>query len=191
VLVERWVSVVGRKNLTVVVVDDNRPDMLLRTFERFLGLPDGLLVPERGRLNRSLSLAEVELIRQLNIAFVERGWSPAAFKRFVRLGVTQRLQTERVPEPDEAAIVTPRWALARAAEIGAAAGKRIEGTGVRVIGDLSVLGRGPTRRDPRRLPRRPPQLPLNAALEAVLGAMNAAGVDLAAEDLGPVPEQGR
>jgi hypothetical protein len=47
-LVERWSAAVGPQNLTVLVVDQSKPETLLRTFESLLALPDGLLLPRRG-----------------------------------------------------------------------------------------------------------------------------------------------
>lgn len=187
VLVERWAAQVGPRNLTVIVLEESDPEMLLRTFEQMLGLPTGFLVPEPGWSNRSLSLAETELVRRLNETFTENGWSDAAYNRFVRIGVLHELQTARTPEPGEARIVTPRWALQRAAEIGAAAAARIERTGVRIIGDLSTLGAGPRRRDPKRAPEDAPALPLNAAVHAVLGAMRSADLDFSDVDLPALP----
>jgi hypothetical protein len=46
-LIERWSAVVGPENLTVVVADQSRPEMLLRTFESLLALPSGILVPRK------------------------------------------------------------------------------------------------------------------------------------------------
>jgi hypothetical protein len=44
-LVARWVKVVGKENLTVIVADESDRMMLPRTFEALTGLPEGFLVP--------------------------------------------------------------------------------------------------------------------------------------------------
>ena len=62
-LVTRWAAENGPENLTVIVVDESDRLMLLRVFESMLGLPGGFLVPEERAANRSLTVAEAELVR--------------------------------------------------------------------------------------------------------------------------------
>ena len=149
-LVERWCSIVGPDRVTVIVLDGTDSDFLLRTFETLLDLPPALLRPVHDRRNRSLTRGEIELIRQMNIQFKRQGWSAALYKQLVVSGIDFRLRTCRVPKPGEQAIETPRWALDQAAEIGAAAAERIADLGVRVVGDLSVLGSRPADGDDGR-----------------------------------------
>ncbi|HEU5034051.1 MAG TPA: hypothetical protein VFT62_04735 [Mycobacteriales bacterium] len=182
VLVERWVQTVGPDNLTVIVVDESDRNMLTRTFEQMLGLPPGLLVPETGWMNRSLTLGEIELVRLLNVEFKQRGWTDVAYKQFVRLGVVRQLQAARRPEPGEPQIVTPKWALERAAEIGAEAARRIEKTGARIIGDISTLGLGPRGDEPEDISADVPVLPSSAAVQAVIGAVIVGGGGAVAPD---------
>jgi len=177
VLVERWVSVVGPDRLTVIVVDESDRTALTRTFEQMLGLPEGILVPETGWMNRSLTLGEIELVRLLNVAFKGRDYSSQSYKQFVRRGVVRELQKRR-PAPDEPGIVTPRWALERVAEIGATAAVRIEKTGARILGDISTLGAGPPDDYVDVPPPEVPLLPAAAAADAVLGGILAGQADL-------------
>jgi hypothetical protein len=167
-LVARWMK--AAPNLTVVVVNDDDRLMLLRTFESMLGLPRGFLKPGEGAANRSLTLAEAEVVRLLNEEFRRRGWPSRSYARFVRYGAVQQLKT-RQPEPGEPRIATPVWALKRATEIGAEMAGNIAALGVRVIGDLSALGDLPeTDAEPA-----PPLLPAEAAVQAILGALRAGG----------------
>ena len=46
-LVRRWANTAQPENLTVVVADESDPGMLLRTFEAFVGLPEGSWCPRR------------------------------------------------------------------------------------------------------------------------------------------------
>jgi hypothetical protein len=168
-LVERWMK--AAENLTVVVVDDGDRMMLLRTFESMLGLPRGFLVPGANAANRSLTLAEAEVVRLLNEEFKRRKWPDRHYPRFVRNGAVQQMKTRR-PEPDEPRIATPVWALKRATEIGAEMAANIAALGVPVIGDLSSLGDLPeTHAEPA-----PPMLPADAAVQAIVGAFCAGGV---------------
>jgi hypothetical protein len=168
-LVARWMK--AAQNLTVVVVDDDDRMMLLRTFESMLGLPRGFLMAGEDAANRSLTLAEAEVVRLLNEEFKRQEWPSRHYARFVRYGAVQQLKT-RQPEPDEPRIATPVWALKRATEIGAEMAENIAALGVRVIGDLSSLGGLPeTDAEPA-----PPMLPADAAVQAIVGALHAGGV---------------
>lgn len=171
-LIEKWAGVVGPERLTVVIVDQREQDGLMRMFERLVGLPDGLLVPD-AHVNRSLTYAETEAIRHLNIALRERRVSGKRYKDLVRMGVIANLQLGYQPGADEAPISTPQWALDRAGKIGSAAAARIEASGVRVIGDLSSLGRVPTSAETNMAG---PAIPVQAAVAAVVGAIDAGKV---------------
>jgi hypothetical protein len=78
-LVARWVAAAGAPNVTVIVVDGSDRLALLRTFESLLGLPAGFLVPEDGVVNRSLTLAEAEVVRRLNEEFKRREWPGTSY----------------------------------------------------------------------------------------------------------------
>jgi hypothetical protein len=175
-MVRRWAKAAGQENLTVVVVDETNPDTLLRTFESFVGLPAGFLVPRKNAANRSLSFAEAELVRLLNVEFAKRGWSDDAYYRFVRRGAVLKMKTDRRPEPDEARVTMPRWALERAAEASAEAIETIKSLGVRVVGDLATLVETPGDKvdDDSDLTEMRP-LPADALALAVVGAIAASG----------------
>lgn len=168
-LVERWAGVVGTDRLTVVMVDERDRDGLMRTVEELLGAPNGLLEPD-DHVNRSLTYAETEAIRQLNIALHGRSWPGRRYKDVVRMGMIQNLQLGYQPTPDEARIRTPRWALERAARIGSDAAKRIADSGVRVVGDLSALGALPESEDDNC---DAPTLSVPATVAAIAGAIEA------------------
>jgi len=168
-LVARWTR--AAHDLTVVVVNDGDRMMLLRTFESMLGLPRGFLIPGENAGNRSLTLAEAEVVRRLNEEFRRREWPSRNYARFVRYGAVQQLKA-RQPRPDESRIVTPVWALKRATEIGAEMAENIAALGVRVIGDLSSLGDLPEM-DAEPAPL---VLPADAAVQAIVGALSAGGV---------------
>jgi hypothetical protein len=138
-LIARWAAAAGVPNVTVIVVDGSDRLALLRTFESLLGLPAGFLVPEdEVVVNRSLTLAETEVVRQLNEEFKRREWPGASYAKFMRYGAVRQMKA-RQPLPGEPQIATPAWALERAAEISAEMTRNIAALGVRVIGDLSAL----------------------------------------------------
>jgi hypothetical protein len=177
-LIARWAAVAGAQNLTVIVVDESDRLMLLRTFESMLSLPDRFLVPSEEMANRSLTVAEAEVVRLLNAEFKSQEWPGSSYARFMRYGAVRQMKTARQPLPDEPKIVSPAWALERAAEIGAEMAGNIQALGVRIVGDISALGRLPAGLpEPGAGPGpRMPLLPADAAAQAVLGAFIAGGV---------------
>ncbi|MFE7277391.1 hypothetical protein [Streptomyces sp. NPDC057623] len=138
-LVERWARVVGPERVTVVVVDDRDREGLMRTFEALLGLPARLLgfVPDAA--NRSLTLAETEMLRNLNKEFRANELPAELYSQLVRNGAVMHMKNTCTPGPGDVKISTPQWAVEAAAGIGAEAAERIEGMGVRVIGDMHLL----------------------------------------------------
>jgi hypothetical protein len=96
----------------------------------------------------------------------------------MRYGALKQMKT-RQPAEDEQRIVTPPWARYRAAEIGAEMARNIAALGVRVIGDLTELGRPPdslAQAETDDWPARP-LIPAEAAVRALVGAFIAGGVD--------------
>ncbi|MGW5470480.1 hypothetical protein [Streptomyces chartreusis] len=138
-LVERWARVAGAERVTVVVVDDRDREGLMRTFESLLGLPKGLLRPVPDAANRSLTLAETEMLRNLNKEFRANELPPELYSQLVRNGAVMHMKNTCTPGPDDVKICTPRWAVEAAAEIGARMAERVGGTGVRVLGDMRLL----------------------------------------------------
>jgi hypothetical protein len=177
-LTDRWAGVVGPERVAVVIAGPGDRSTVLRSFESMLGLDEGCLVPEPGASNRSLTMAEVELLRLLNVEFQQRGWTRAHHNSLMRHGVVQAVLARQQPGRDEPRITTPAWALDRASEAGAAAAARIAASGVRVIGDLSNLSARLDETTPAgaSAPAVAPFLPPEAAVHAVIGAVLASRV---------------
>jgi hypothetical protein len=175
--VARWGAENGPENLTVIVVDESDRLMLLRVFESMLGLPGGFLVPGERAANRSLTVAEAELVRLLNEEFSHRAWPHRNYARFMRYGAVEHMKNTRQPSPDEPRIATPGWALARAAEISAEMARNIEALGVNIVGDISTLGELPgDAPDPgAEATAGTPMVPVEVAARAALGAFIAGG----------------
>jgi hypothetical protein len=171
-VVERWAAAVGPANLTVVVLDDQKRDMLPRTFEGLLGLSQGLLDPPEGaRTNRSMTSAECEVLRRVNEHVRDQNIQWPDYSDIVRYGAVTRMVEGRRPGPDEPALVTPRWALERTAELGEEAAERIKASGVNVIGDLALLHSRPWAGKPEPEVPASTVVPLADAIDLLVGAL--------------------
>ncbi|MFV8183460.1 MULTISPECIES: hypothetical protein [unclassified Streptomyces] len=170
-LVERWARAVGSERVTVVVVDDRDRDRLMRTFEALLGLPENLLQPVPDTANRSLTLAETEMLRNLNKEFRGNELPDELYSKLVRNGAVMHMKNTCSPTPEDVKISTPRWAVEEAARI---AGEMMDGitrTGVRVLGDPALLSAVPESAGER--PEKPRIAP-EVAAHALYGALAAA-----------------
>ena len=176
-LVRRWADVFGPSHVTVVVADDRDHGVVLRVFEQLSGLREGTLKVERKRTNRSLTAAEIELVRTMNRAFAAEGWSPQFHSAVLRSGAAELLKG-RVPAPGERRIETPAWAVARAIELGQEFVSGIAASGVRVVGDLQRLAQPPNdaRADAVDDARRASDGPIVAAVGA-MSVLSAAGLE--------------
>ncbi|UXY27528.1 hypothetical protein [Streptomyces sp. HUAS TT20] len=173
-LVERWARAVGPERVTVVVVDDRDRDGLLRTFETLLGLPRNLLQPVPDTENRSLTLAETEMLRNLNVEFRGNGLPDELYSKLVRNGAVMYMKNACSPAPQDVKIATPRWALEAAAEIGAGMSERIAALGVRVLGDPAPLSAVPKQPESGHAVADEARISPEAAAQALYGALAAA-----------------
>lgn len=171
-IVDRWCRVVGPDRVTVVVSDKSRPRSVAEAFGGLLGAPPDLFhLARRSRaVNRSLSAAEAELLRGLNAAARKdpRLWS--RHQDLVRSGVISRLQSARLPRPDERTLRLPPWAAPAAQQQGRRQAEQIAESGCHVVGDLTALHSAvPTAEESAGTDH----VPIDAALEALLGMMQA------------------
>ncbi len=137
-LVRRWAAVVGPERVTVIILDEQDHGMLLRSFEDLLSIPHGTLVAHNVQANRSLTLAEVELMRLFNRRYAAERWSGADYTELIRFGAARQLQW-RSPESTEPRLATPQWAIDRALAIGAEMAQSISESGVNIVGSLATL----------------------------------------------------
>jgi hypothetical protein len=166
----RWVSVVGPERVTLVVLDEHDRALPYRSFESLLGVPHGTLREVASRANRSMTGAEAELIRRINLEIFSHDITWDEYSSWVRLGAAQRIVSERTPGSDEPRTYTPRWALERATEMGAGYVERIRDLGLNVIGELSTLAPPVPETEQPVLEEDPTSVPMEVAVEAVLGS---------------------
>jgi hypothetical protein len=170
-LVGRWARAAGPERVTVVVVDDRDRGGLMRTFESLLGLPAELLQEVPDAANRSLTLAETEMLRNLNKEFRGNDLPEELYSKLVRHGAVMHMKNACSPTAQDVKIGTPQWAVEAAAEIGAGMARRIGTMGVRVLGDPALLSAVPK---PAAQTPAEPRIAPEVAAQALYGALAAA-----------------
>lgn len=137
--VQNWAKVFGAKNVTVMVVDETEPQKLYDQFNHYLGLPKDFLTEQKTGGNRSLSVEEVEFLREINLQFPkERSWTE--YTTFVREKAIKSLTDQQFPEGGQK-LLTPKWAQDISTELTAKSVQEIKAAKVNVIGDVdSLLG---------------------------------------------------
>ena len=138
-LAARWASIVGPERLSVVMVNEQNKLGIFQAFEALLSLRAGTLEPQSDTANRSMTTAEIELVRALNERLVEAGATRPFLYKMVERG-TALYMKERIASPDETKQQTPSWAIQRADAIGRESAAAIRALGVQVIGNLDALG---------------------------------------------------
>jgi hypothetical protein len=172
-LIERWARAVGPQNVTVIVVDDSDREMLMRAFESLLGLPGGILAPVPDAANRSLTLGEIEMVRQFNIEFRSHDLPERLYSKLLRYGAVPAMKMGRTPAPDEPRVTTPAWAREEAARVGAEIADHVARLGVRVVGDLGLLRKIPSIPSGAEVAQQAPVMDPAAAAQALFGAIAA------------------
>lgn len=187
-VVRRWAAVVGPERVTAVIVDKADPTRMTDAFEGLFDLPAGFLVDEQlGGLqrNRSMSRAESELIRQLNLRVAGREVDWNDYETLLRKGAIARLLESRTPAPGEGPLLLPEWAADRAHSLGVQFAESIRGSGVRLIGDVQSLAE-PVSSTKNDQPT-PTTIALDLAVEPLAGMLSAAlgrGSSFAPVDVG-------
>jgi hypothetical protein len=137
-LIARWLGVVGPARLTAVVLDEADRDGGAHAFEQLLGLRAGTLAVKRDGSNRSLTLAEAELVRELNAVLESQRISPVTRAAIVPWGVAEQLKA-RPTDGADPRITLPGWAHERIQGIAREIHAGIDALGVRVVGDADTL----------------------------------------------------
>ena len=180
-VVQRWVEAVSPDRVSVIVLEEVDRSAVFRTFAQLVGINEDVLVSRMDLTsNRSMTAAEAELLLGVNREVRQRLTWPE-YSQYVRRGVALGIVEGREPAADEPRLRTPQWALDAAAEASARNVAAIESSGVRVIGDVALLGRRAT-----AIPESSASeilLPTRAAVLAVIATLDAS----LAESRKPVP----
>lgn len=134
-VIKRWVDVFGAENVTLLVVDETKPNLIYETFGEILSLPGDVLKPvEEKGLNRSLTWEEICLLLEMNKKF-DRSLAWGEYATMVRNGIFRNL-TDVPAREGQNKLLTPEWAVSRAKELAVSNVEKIKAMGIKVIGDL-------------------------------------------------------
>lgn len=137
-VVARWAEVFGSGNVSVILVDEQKPELLFDSINDYLGLPKGILKSQPSGSNRSLSMEEITLLLELNRKFPEdRTWPE--YLTFVRNGYVREL-TDKVPaQAGKDKLPTPAWAVEAGNKLASVSKAKLQELNIKVYGDLESL----------------------------------------------------
>jgi hypothetical protein len=172
---DRWADAAGHANFRLIVTDDSDRTLLLRLFERMLGLPQGLLVPDADAGNPSLTANGAELVRRVNQAFLDGAWPADVYHWLLWRGAIAGLISGPAPALDDRIPPLPTWAQDRIAELSARNIKEIEDRGIQVVGDLQILQTEPAATGATaETAQLPDTISIDSAARALAGAVEGA-----------------
>jgi hypothetical protein len=167
-----WLPHLPPERFTIVATDDSDRQLLTRTFEQMLGLPDGFLTLDDNS-NASLSFQATEMLRGINEVFERRGWSDQAYTRYLQRGLVQALQAGGRSPQETSIPPLPGWAREAVRQRSQARIQAIRDSGINVVGDLEVLLPPEETDAPAGVPD-VDSLSLHSAVTAVSGVLDAA-----------------
>lgn len=138
-LIQRWVELVGRDKITLVVVDDSNHEFIYQAFEKLLNLSSGTLQKRKEKIsNRSMTLAEAEFLRQINLHQPDNAtWD--RYESFVRRSMMHEILNSSIVEESPKKLTTPAWAAEKANKIAAKYTDQISAMDLKILGDLRQL----------------------------------------------------
>lgn len=135
-VVARWAETFGGENVSLIAVDETKPTYLYESFADLAGIPSGLLKePVQVEINRSLTFTEASLLLEINRTYPKDGdWE--SYEIFIRKGNIKALTGSNKFEVSDEKILTPDWAIAKAAELNSQSVAQIKSLGIKIIGDI-------------------------------------------------------
>ena len=133
-IASRWAEAIGKDRVTILIVDEQRPESIFQDFSRIAKLPEGVLSTAPKRTNPSLSAFEADVLAELNQMFFTRGGTLKEYRSGVLRtfdGYVNSIRQGGIEKSRIPAQLLPA-VLARNAEIA----RNIESLGCTVIGDL-------------------------------------------------------
>jgi hypothetical protein len=135
-VVSKWAKVFGSGNISLIAVNEADPNFLYSSFSDLAGVPNGIIrEPLDQEINRSLTFNESSLLLEINRTYPkDLDWD--SYEIFIRKGNIKALTGSPAYESSDEKILTPDWAVAKAAELNSKSVAQIKALGVKIIGDI-------------------------------------------------------
>lgn len=133
-VISRWASIFGEQNLTLVMGDSSNPHELFRNFEECIGVSN--LEPSEKRLNRSLTIRESEILRQVNME-IRSIWSWRDYQMFVRKGFVKQITDH--PSDSREKFQTPAFLFSIVDSFAEQQVQMLKKLNIRVLGNLDLF----------------------------------------------------
>jgi hypothetical protein len=135
-VVSRWAEVFGVENISLIAVNETDPNFLYSSFSNLVGVPTGIIrEPLHQEMNRSLTFNESALLLEINRTYPkDLDWD--SYEIFIRKGNVKALTGSEIYEASDERILTPDWAIAKAAELNSKSVAQIKSLGIKIIGDI-------------------------------------------------------
>ena len=132
----RWAETFGSENVSVISVDESKPTYLYETFADLAEIPKGILKePVHMEMNRSLTFTEASLLLEINRTYPkDLDWD--SYEIFIRKGNIKALSRSDKHDISDEKILTPDWAIEKAAELNSQNVAKIKSLGIKVVGDI-------------------------------------------------------
>ncbi len=169
-VITAWAQTFGTENISVIAVDESQPAFLYSTFAELAGIPVGILKsPVHKEVNRSLTFTEAELLLEINLKYPkENSWD--SYEVFIRKGNIKALSGSEEFDKNDEKILTPQWAIDKAALMNSSCTTQIKSLGVKIIGDID-------RSDYSRIPVGVNKPVTNISIETAARAMIGVNLD--------------
>lgn len=137
-LIGRWREALPADQVIVLVADESDRGLQPRTFERLLGLDEGLLTPGP-HANTSLSMERIEFCRLVNLASERRGWVGNKRLNAPRRALLAGLRAAPLADWETRIPPLPSWTVDRLTRLSAERADVVAGADATVIGDPDLL----------------------------------------------------
>jgi hypothetical protein len=135
-VISNWCEAFGSQNVSLIAVDESKPNYLYDSFSNLAGIPAGIIhEPKEKEINRSLTSSEAALLLEINRNFpTERDWD--SYELNIRKGNIRALTSSENLDPGDEKLMTPKWALEKVIEINLSNVAKIKSLGINILGDI-------------------------------------------------------
>ena len=139
--IAKWSEIVGKDRVTVIISDESKPSFLTETFFGLVGVDtQNFRESKKVVVNRSMDLAEIELLRQINQKFDRTlGWDE--YVADIRSTLVKTWTQSAPSEASPGRLANPEAFKDRIDQKVQAVTEGIKGLGVEVIGDVDSLAK--------------------------------------------------